>query len=338
MTRPPSGRSRPLRQRGAALLTAMVIVTLVATLSAGMMWRQWRAVQIEAAERSRVQSGWMLSGALDWARLILREDNKGIDHLGEPWAVPLAEARLSTFLAADRDNTQDAPDAFLSGAIVDLQSRFNLNNLVRNGEISERDLGALRRLVEQLGLAPSVADRLAVELQRATPAAPGSNSGGGEAGTQRGSGSGDGGDAALLPTRLEDLGWLGLDAPTLERLAPHVALLPARTRINLNTASREVIAAGIEGLDLASAERLVQQRQRSPFRNVSEVIPLLGNAVQPDPELVGVESSFFEVRGRMRIAERAVEERSLVHRRGREVVTLQRQRVNLSEGGGLLRP
>ena len=43
------------RQRGAALLTAMVIVTLVATLAASMIWQQWRAVQIEAAERSRAQ-------------------------------------------------------------------------------------------------------------------------------------------------------------------------------------------------------------------------------------------------------------------------------------------
>ena len=69
-----------------------------------MIWQQWRAVQVEAAERARTQSAWILSGALDWARLILREDarNGGTDHLGEPWAVPLAEARLSTFLAADK--------------------------------------------------------------------------------------------------------------------------------------------------------------------------------------------------------------------------------------------
>ena len=85
---------------------AMLILTLVATLAAGMVWQQWRAIQVEAAERARTQSAWILSGALDWARLILREDARtgGADHLGEPWAVPLAEARLSTFLAADRDN------------------------------------------------------------------------------------------------------------------------------------------------------------------------------------------------------------------------------------------
>ena len=100
-------------QRGAALLTAMIIVTLVATLAASMVWQQWRAVQVEGAERARAQSAWILAGALDWARLILKEDARSaanpVDHLGEPWAVPLAEARLSTFLAADQSNTDDAP-------------------------------------------------------------------------------------------------------------------------------------------------------------------------------------------------------------------------------------
>ena len=115
-------------QQGAALLMAMVIVTLIATFSASMVWQQWRAVQIEAAERVQSQSQWVLIGALDWARLILKEDrrNGGPDHLGEPWAIPLAEARLSSFLATDKDNSDDAPEAFLSGGVEDMASRYNL--------------------------------------------------------------------------------------------------------------------------------------------------------------------------------------------------------------------
>jgi general secretion pathway protein K len=52
MTR--AGRPLPRTQRGAALLTAMIIVTLVATLAAAMVWQQWRAVQVEVAERARL--------------------------------------------------------------------------------------------------------------------------------------------------------------------------------------------------------------------------------------------------------------------------------------------
>ena len=82
----------------------MVVVTVIASLAGTLVWQQWRSVQAESAERARLQARWVLMGALDWGRLILREDARGsqIDHLGEPWAVPLQEARLSTFLADGR--------------------------------------------------------------------------------------------------------------------------------------------------------------------------------------------------------------------------------------------
>ena len=91
---------RPGRQAGAALLAAMLTVTLVATFAAAALWQQWRATEVESAERARVQASWVLIGALDWSRLILREDGRSgeTDNLTEPWAVPLEEARLSSFL------------------------------------------------------------------------------------------------------------------------------------------------------------------------------------------------------------------------------------------------
>ena len=109
--------TRPLsRQRGAALLAAMLTVALVATLAAGALWQQWRTIEVESAERQRAQARWLLTGALDWARVILREDarasgaNAGSDHLAEPWAVPLQEARLSSFLSALPDGSSDSDD------------------------------------------------------------------------------------------------------------------------------------------------------------------------------------------------------------------------------------
>jgi general secretion pathway protein K len=144
-------------QRGAAILTAMLTVVLVASLASASLWQQWRGVEIEAAERGRTQAAWVLVGALDWARLILREDARkgGADHLAEPWAVPLAQARLSTFLAADHsqpDAVDDTQDAFLSGQIVDLQSRLNVFGLVRDGKIDELNLLSFKRLFKTLNL------------------------------------------------------------------------------------------------------------------------------------------------------------------------------------------
>ena len=79
---PNAARAR-VHQRGAALLAAMLTVTLVATFAAAALWQQWRAVEVETAERAQLQSAWILVGALDWSRLILRVDaiTGGADHL-----------------------------------------------------------------------------------------------------------------------------------------------------------------------------------------------------------------------------------------------------------------
>ena len=160
----------------------MIILTMVVTVTAGMVWQQKRAVEVEAAERARVQAAWILGGALDWARLILREDQRNnrqrgrnYDALDEPWATPLAEARLSTFLAADKDNNADGgPEAFISGSIVDAQARYNLRALVDGaGKVVPAQLAALQRLCQLAGLAGDTAERIAAGLAAAQAPARG---------------------------------------------------------------------------------------------------------------------------------------------------------------------
>jgi general secretion pathway protein K len=326
MKEPMAQRVTSRHQRGAALLTAMLIVTVVATLASGMVWQQWRALQVEAAERAQTQSQWVLQGALDWTRMILREDARegGADHLGEPWAAPLAEARLSTFLAADTSMAENAPDAFLSGRIEDAQSRYNLRNLIQQGKVSRSELQTLEHLCGFLGLNGDVAPRLAEALRRATPgsateAAPdtGGSTGTGTATTT----------LPLMPTSVEDLGWLGLDAATVRRLKPYVVLLPRETPVNLNTASKEVIAAVLPGIDLASAERLVQSRLREHLKTPADAKAVLGERALTDARRVSVNSSYFIVYGALRLDQVVVAQRSLLERNGREVRTLSTQRM-----------
>jgi len=300
------------RQRGAALLTAMIIVVLIVTLASSMVWQQWRAVQVEVAERARTQSAWILSGALDWARLILREDARGtVDHLGEPWAVPLAEARLSTFLAADANNTDDGPEAFLSGSITDAHSRYNVTNLVdrAKGIVDPREFAAFERLCQNLGVDASVTTLIANGLRDALAPA--------------GSGTGN---APLLPESVAQLSWLGVDAASLELLAPYIVILPKVTEVNVNTASAEVLVAVIKGNDHATAERLLQVRQRTPFEDMAKFEAQVAS-LKPLTARLSVKSEFFEVRGRLRLADRVLEESSLVQRNGRQVDVLRRERV-----------
>ena len=300
------------RQSGAALLLAMITVALVATLAASALWRQWRGVEIESAERARVQSDWILTGALDWGRLILQGDlnedmrkNQLVDDLTEPWAVPLAEARLSTFLAAGESSSAVDRDAFLAGQISDLQARLNVMNLTAGS--ADDQLAALvrfNRLFELLGLPAAELGALQRNLARAQAAMAGT----------------EGGDAPLLPRRFEQLAWLGLPPATLAALHPYATLLPTNgsepTRVNLNTASAQAIYAAVPELDLAAAQRLVAARERGHFKDVGSALALVTRpgAGAPDTSALAVGSQFFEVRGRLRLDQLALEEVSVVQR------------------------
>lgn len=314
-------------QRGAAILTAMLTVVLVASLASATLWQQWRGVEVEAAERSRMQSAWILSGALDWARLILREDGRkgGADHLAEPWAVPLEQARLSSFLAADRSDTQAADaaqEAFLSGQITDLQSRLNVTNLVQSGSIDAASERAFTRLFEMLDL-PETELVLLLDKLRLAQGAP--------AGAAVAAAPLDATDAAsitLWPQTIDQLAWFGLSARSIAVLRPFITILPARTPVNLNTAAAEVIYACVEGFDLADAHRLVRERNLTHLATLSDASKISGKtSAQFNAALHSVSSRFFEVRGDLRIDQATVQEVSVVQRDGLEVKTLSRQRV-----------
>jgi general secretion pathway protein K len=263
----------------------------------------------------------VLVGALDWARLILREDarntrNDGdVDHLGEVWAVPLAEARLSTFLAADREQSGDAdegPEAFLSGTIDDAQARYNLMNVIEPKEPAAAEERVLLRLASQVGLSTALVQRWITELRAAYHASP------------------DADDAPLSPRRLEQLAWFGVDAEARAQLEPLLVLLPMKTPVNLNTASREVIAALIDGMDLATAGRIVESRKSRPCKSLDDIKAQLPDALEAGltGERASCNSRFFIVTGRLRLDERVMEQRSLLRRTDQEVEVLRRERLS----------
>ncbi len=302
-------------QRGAAILTALLLVTLVATLSAAALWQQWRAVEVETAERAHAQSRWLLQGAADWARLILREDarNAAVDHLGEPWAVTLQEAQISSFLGNSAEALgENLQGAYLSGQITDLQSRLNVLNLVQDGRVHAPTLQAFGRLFEALQLPAGELMVLVAQLQMAlaAPDAPSTE---------------PAGDAPhpLLPRSAEQLGWLGLSPATISRLQDHVVVLPQRTPVNLNTASPLVLHACIPGLDLALAQRLAQGRAQNHFRSLADVVQAAGIAgLSLNDGMHSVGSRYFEVRVRLRLGSVLSQERTRMLREGLQVKAL----------------
>ncbi len=314
---------KPLRlprrgQCGAALLAAMLTVTLVATIAASAVWQQWRNLEVEGAERTRVQAAWLLLGGLDFSRQVLRQDARvgGPDSLSEPWSVPLAEARLSTFLQASNnqsnadDSSIDAAQAFLSGAIVDAQARLNIRNLVANNQINSVALRQFQRLFERLGLPGA---ELTVLSQQALAALRN---------------EGKAANAPLLPRTYKELAWWGLSPSTLSQLEPYVVLLPQESKVNVNTASATVIWAAVEGMDFATAQQIAQLRLNKAFESTAELQQRFPNntALTNANALLDVKSVYFEVWARLRFDDLVVQEKSLVYRQGLNVTTVVRER------------
>jgi general secretion pathway protein K len=306
------------RQSGAALLLAMLTVALVATLASAALWQQWRAIEVEGAERSRVQATWILQGALDWARLILAEDGRkgGSDNLTEPWSIPLEPARLSTFLAADRSDAllaDQSSSAFLSGQMVDLQSRLNVRNLIVADKVHGPTRDAFVRLFNALNLPRQELDTMVSTLLLAQQAGNASQ--------------GPAIQAPLMPQVLEQLVWLGLSPGSIVQLRPYVTVLPEFTKVNLNTAPAVVLRAVVSDLDMAGAQQLVQKRDNKPWDTLEEFNSAAGlTAKPPDAEMVAIQTRFFEVRGTLELEGQPLHEIALMQRDGQRVKIVRRQR------------
>jgi general secretion pathway protein K len=317
---------RHRRQAGAAILLALLIMTLVATLAAGMVWLQWRGIEVEAAERTRAQAEWLLNSSLDWGNLILKSsvrNGQTEDDLGQPWATPLAETKLSSFLSADGNHSSEGgPEAYLSGQISDAEGKYNLYNLVvpttaETGKFSE--INRLKIICTAIGISPEVATTLGAGLSESFNAQQNAGTGG------------QPGNSVLMPVQLDDLAWYGIDPKVLKQLEPFVQLLPpgagqqglVLTTINANTAPAEVLMAALPGISRAQAQQLILARQTHPFTKPTDIwLALSRNAATPwEPQeglprnQVDVKSYHFEIYGQLRLEQHVVRERSVVWRK-----------------------
>jgi len=305
MTRPACPASS---QQGAALLAALLTVSLVAAMVTAAVWQQWRVTQIETLDRERQQAHWLLMGAFDWARVILREDARAshqaveVDHLAEPWALPLQEARLSDFLAANSPSNAISANedrlmqtVFLSGRIEDEQGKLNVTNLMLGESLNPLVVRNFAKLFELLGLTPEELNALLQGWQ---------NSHGKQA-TQ------------VAPQTFEQLAWLGLSARTLQMLQHHVSVLPQGSALNVNTASVQALAASVNGLSLNEAEQLVAQRAKRHWSSLEDFSSASGRKVTADTH--SVNSQFFLARGQLRMSSLQLREEMLMQRIGQDV-------------------
>ncbi len=254
------------RQRGVAVLTAMVVVTLGTMIAVNLMWTATVDQRRAAAGLAADQGLMYLQGAEAWAGDILRQDqveSPQSDHLGEQWALELPSLPVD--------------GGAISGRLEDLQGRFNLNNLVTpQGEADLIAQQQFERLLASLGLDASAAGAVVDWLDANGDASfPG--------------GAEDGEYAAGTPpyrtpngpiTSPSELAAItGFDADSYQVLLPYVTTLPSGTALNINTAPAPVLASLSDDIDLALAASLVEQRGDADFADIDATF---GDLVGPD--------------------------------------------------------
>jgi general secretion pathway protein K len=212
------------RQRGVALIMAVLIVALATILAVNVTFRGMMD-QRRSSNLFALDQGFAVAlGAEAWAADILRQDaqDSQTDHFGETWAKTMSALPI------------DEGVGTVEGRLEDMQGRFNLNNLVfADGTTNDKAVKQLERILTMLDIEPTWATAIADWID--SDVQPG------------------------FPDGAEDTVYLGLDPPHLAanmpvtrasemmalsefgaerflRLQPYVTALPVGTRLNVCTA------------------------------------------------------------------------------------------------------
>ncbi len=303
---------RPARERGVAVITALLLTTLAISIVASLFWQQQVQVRSMENQRLHLQTKWILRGALDWSTLVLFQD--GIDHrdytsLDQVWATPLAETRLDQYVERQRVEGETF-DASLSGNITDACSRYNLRNLgMSRGLPDPQQLAIFKRLLNNLQLDQGLALRIANFVAAGLPATMEE----GNDPTRQQAAPVVGAPVKVL--QVEDLlSVRGVTPAIVERLRPFVTVLPEKTPVNVNTAPAEVLAAVVPDMSVSEANTLIVRRKQAAWRGLNYFETEIGDNRKPAQDSASVKSDWFLVDSRIRLDRAALDAQALIHR------------------------
>ena len=265
------------KQRGMAIISALLIAAVVAVLAGAMLTRQTVFTRGLEAEQLRIQGQWLLQGGLERSRQMLWDARQKdvLTRLDQAWA----RAQRGDF----------------EGRIEDEQGKFNLRNLVSRQQVDAEQLQSFERLCRLIGVDPTVSRRI----------------------SQRVIASYEPPAKYPMLRNLDDLSGIeGLDPVVLQRMHAYISVLPGPTWVNGNTASAEVLSAVVPQLSLSQAHGLVAERDNGHwFINRGDFVNRLHlPQVAVDSVQVGITSEWFRVQGQARREQRRVTIDALLHR------------------------
>jgi len=300
-------------QRGVALVTALLVVSLATVAAVAMATR----LQVDVRRTGNLLHGEQAYAyalaAESWADVILRRDadDSNIDTLAEDWATALPPIAVE--------------GGFVSGRIQDLQGRFNVNNLIgTDGKPSEPDLEYFKRLLVLLEAEPELAtallDWIDADINATFP-----------------DGAED--DIYLLETppyraanrplvSTSELRLVkGYSAELIALLEPYITALPEATALNVNTASAVVLQALHADLGEMDAAQIIEARGEEGFTGLDAFLALDALAGLELDVDVDIKSDWFNVLTDVRIGRGQAQLESRMQRSGKALTVGYRVRT-----------
>ncbi len=288
--------------RGAAIIVAMLVAALAATVAVALAGDQQRWLADVTNRRDQVQAQSLALAGVQWARRVLQDDARAgtVDHLAEIWAYPLPATPIA--------------NGSIEGRIEDAQGRLNLNNVNAQGTAGDADRMRLARLFAAHGVdtksLAALGDWIDVD------------------GNVRADGAEDAFYArrvtasatpnAPLVRAAELAAVRDVGAQAWPALAPYVVALPAGTPLNINTAGPDVLAAAVPDLAGENLAAFLAERTRRPFTTMADLRERLPQGVTlPSGSTFVFASHYFIVTVRSRQGDALAQARALLKRDGR---------------------
>lgn len=309
------------KQRGLAILTVLLIVALMVTLL-GFLVEQQHLLIRRIGNQNIAEQGYQYAlGVNAWAARLLRDDqNRAVDFLDEDWAKfgkppeeDEGDEEFSLTLSSQQDEEELPSIDFgiegLEFEIIDLQSRYNLNNLaVSDPSLLQGQKAIFLNLLEIAEVDEFDArEQLYAALVDWLDENDLASANGVESGTYQTKSPA----YYAADQKLSSLGELrfveGFNSDVINKLKPYVAVLPVdNVRINLNTASAEVVSAlsSVPVVDAGSVTAFLSQREDDAFLGFQQgdiqaaITAIIGASPlgrQPVQNMMQVNSQFFQV-------------------------------------------
>jgi general secretion pathway protein K len=343
------------KQKGVALITALIITSIAVSLAATVMYRQQIQIRLSSNISHLEQAYLYAKGMEDWAGTILRrgyEKHPAYDSLEDDWATGGQLISLPI------------TGGVMNGQLFDLQARINLNSLARprppeppkpkKGEpvkpkkpdIAMITRNRITRLIQEIdpdetmGPAQNFAEIVKDWIDKdqingnQIPEGDGSGSGAESPYYQSLEPAYLSADTLLVsPTELRLLKNMKKEiyAKLVEGKESFIATLPinVKTPINLNTASKEVLQS--IGFDPGAAEDIIKERKITPFESIKN--GFLNNILQQQGESVNkndldVKSSYFLLQGSVSINNAKLYINSILERKNGQISVIMRDFSN----------